>query len=102
MSDPKSSIIDSHCHIVFSSFDEDREKVAQRWRSQGVKALLHACVEPSEIPAIRNLADKFPELRYSVGLHPLDTDHWSKETIEFTEFPIPVFCIIIQGSLFPR
>ena len=26
MSDPKSSIIDSHCHIVFSSFDEDREK----------------------------------------------------------------------------
>ena len=52
MSDPSSSIIDSHCHIVFSNFDEDREKVAQRWRDEGVKALLHACVEPSEIPAL--------------------------------------------------
>ena len=80
MSDPKSSIIDSHCHIVFSSFDKDREKVAQRWRSQGVKALLHACVEPSEIPAIKSMADQFQEMRYSVGVHPLDVHHWEPET----------------------
>jgi len=80
LSDPKTSIIDSHCHIVFSSFDEDREKVAQRWRSQGVKALLHACVEPSEIPAIKSMADQFKELRYSVGVHPLDAHHWKPET----------------------
>ncbi len=81
MSDPISSIIDSHCHIVFSSFDEDREQVAQRWRSQGVKALLHACVEPSEIPAIKSIADQFQEIRYSVGVHPLDVHHWDSETL---------------------
>ena len=80
MSDPKNSIIDSHCHIVFSNFNEDREQVAQRWRSQGVKALLHACVEPSEIPAIKSMADKFPEMRYSVGVHPLDAHHWKPKT----------------------
>ena len=76
MSDSKSSIIDSHCHIVFSNFNEDREEVAERWRSQGVKALLHACVEPSEIPAIKSMADQFQEMRYSVGVHPLDAHHW--------------------------
>ena len=81
MSDSKSSIIDSHCHIVFSNFNEDREKVAERWRSQGVKALLHACVEPSEIPAIKSMADQFQELRYSVGVHPLDAHHWGPETL---------------------
>ena len=81
LSNSKSSIIDSHCHVVFSNFDEDREKVAERWRSQGVKALLHACVEPSEIPAIKSLADKFHELRYSVGVHPLDVHHWGPGTI---------------------
>ena len=81
MSDSKSSIIDSHCHIVFSNFDEDRENVAKRWRSQGVKALLHACVEPSEIPAIKSMADKYKEMRYSVGVHPLDVDHWKPETL---------------------
>ena len=81
MSDPQSSIIDTHCHIVFSSFDEDREKVAERWRSQGVKALLHACVEPSEISAIKSIADQFQEMRYSVGVHPLDVHHWKPETL---------------------
>jgi len=80
LSDPKISIIDSHCHIIFSSFDEDREKVAHRWRSQGVKALLHACVEPSEIPAIRSMADQFQEMRYSVGVHPLDVHKWEPGT----------------------
>ena len=81
MSDPIISIIDSHCHIVFSNFDEDREKVAQRWRSQGVKSLLHACVEPSEIPAIKSMADQFQEIRYSVGVHPLDVHNWDSETL---------------------
>ncbi len=81
MGDSKNSIIDTHCHIIFSSFDEDREKVAERWRSQGVKALLHACVEPSEIPAIKSMADKFQELRYSVGVHPLDVHHWKPDTL---------------------
>ena len=81
MNDTKSSIIDSHCHIVFSNFNEDREKVAERWRSQGVEALLHACVEPSEIPAIKSMADQFQELRYSVGVHPLDVHHWEHYTL---------------------
>ena len=75
-------LIDSHCHIVFRNFDADLDAVAQRWRQAGVRALLHACVEPGEIPAIRALADRFPELSYSVGVHPLDTRHWQPDTRE--------------------
>ena len=74
------TLVDSHCHIVFRNFDEDLDAVAQRWRDAGVKALVHACVEPAEIPAIRALADRFAELRYSVGVHPLDTQHWRHDT----------------------
>ncbi|MEB3159792.1 MAG: TatD family hydrolase [Synechococcus sp.] len=73
-------LIDSHCHIVFRNFEEDLDDVAARWREAGVVSLLHACVEPGEIPAIRALADRFPEMRYSVGVHPLDTKHWSATT----------------------
>jgi TatD DNase family protein len=75
-------LVDSHCHIVFRNFDDDLEAVAQRWRDAGVRSLVHACVEPGEIPAIRSLADRFPELRYSVGVHPLDTEHWQPDTAE--------------------
>ena len=74
-------LIDSHCHIVFPNFQDDLDEVADRWRDIGVKSLLHACVEPSEIPLIKKLADRFNELRYAVGVHPLDTDHWEDKTI---------------------
>ena len=74
------ALVDSHCHIVFRNFDDDLDEVASRWREAGVQALVHACVEPAEIPAIRALADRFPELRYSVGVHPLDTQHWQGDT----------------------
>ena len=73
-------LVDSHCHIVFRNFDVDLAEVAQRWRDAGLVALVHACVEPGEIPAIRALADRFPELRYAVGVHPLDTGHWAADT----------------------
>ena len=74
------TLVDSHCHMVFRNFDDDLEAVAQRWRDAGVRALIHACVEPGEIAAIRALADRFPELRYAVGVHPLDTQHWHEQT----------------------
>nr|WP_315858054.1 TatD family hydrolase [Cyanobium sp. HWJ4-Hawea] len=73
-------LVDSHCHIVFRQFDDDIDQVAERWRQAGVQSLVHACVEPAEIPAIRALADRFPEMRYSVGVHPLDTEHWRSDT----------------------
>ncbi|MFZ0406514.1 MAG: TatD family hydrolase [Cyanobium sp.] len=75
-------LVDSHCHIVFRNFDEDLDAVRDRWREAGVRALVHACVEPAEIPAIRALADRFPELRYAVGVHPLDTGHWQDDTTD--------------------
>jgi predicted urease superfamily metal-dependent hydrolase len=83
LTDPPPSaiaLVDSHCHIVFRNFDADLDEVAARWREAGVGALVHACVEPAEIPAIRALADRFPELRYAVGVHPLDTQHWQEHT----------------------
>ena len=80
--DPSFQLVDSHCHIVFRNFEADLDAVAERWRDAGVVRLLHACVEPSEIAAIRALADRFPELRYSVGVHPLDTQHWHDHTAQ--------------------
>ncbi|MBW4693243.1 MAG: TatD family hydrolase [Lyngbya sp. HA4199-MV5] len=67
-------LIDTHVHINFDSFQPDLDAVATRWRSAGVVRLVHSCVEPSEFPVIRSLADRFPELFFAVGLHPLDVE----------------------------
>ena len=69
-------LIDSHCHLIFENFEEDLEDVVQRLRSRGVKKLVHACCEFTEIPKLKKISDKFDEIFYSVGLHPLEAQKW--------------------------
>jgi TatD DNase family protein len=75
-------LIDTHVHLNFDSFAPDLEQVAQNWRSAGVVRLVHSCVEPAEFDSIRTLADRYPELAFAVGLHPLDVEKWSSESGE--------------------
>tara|TARA_Y100001978_G_scaffold37017_1_gene32994 strand:+ start:2060 stop:2854 length:795 start_codon:yes stop_codon:yes gene_type:complete len=74
------NLIDSHCHLIFENFLDDIDEVAYRWRSKGVKKLLHACVELSDIPKMQNIANRFSEIYYSVGLHPLDASKWDSDS----------------------
>jgi TatD DNase family protein len=68
------ALVDTHVHINFDSFQTDLDEVGQRWREAGVVRLVHSCVEPSEFGAIRAIADRFPEVSFAVGLHPLDVE----------------------------
>jgi TatD DNase family protein len=70
-------LVDTHVHLNFESFQPDLDAVAQGWRDAGVVRLVHSCVEPSEFGAIQAIANRFPELSFAVGLHPLDMDKWS-------------------------
>ncbi|MBW4443995.1 MAG: TatD family hydrolase [Plectolyngbya sp. WJT66-NPBG17] len=74
-------LIDTHVHINFDAFKPDLNEIALRWREAGVVRLVHSCVEPSEFDEIRDLADRFPELFFAVGLHPLDVkEKWSADS----------------------
>ena len=69
-------LIDSHCHLIFENFDIDLEDVILRLRSKGVKKLVHACCEFTEIPKLKKISHEFNEIYYSVGLHPLEAEKW--------------------------
>ena len=69
-------LIDSHCHLIFENFEKDLQDVVLRLRSKGVKKLVHACCELAEIPKLKKLSNKFNEIYYSVGLHPLEAKKW--------------------------
>lgn len=76
-------LIDTHVHLNFDLFQPDLDAVAQQWREAGVVRLVHSCVEPGEFNTIQKIADRFPELSISVGLHPLDVDqHWTDDTAQ--------------------
>jgi TatD DNase family protein len=72
-------LIDTHVHINFDAFEADLDAVRDRWRSSGVVQLVHSCVTPAEFSKTQKLADRFPELFFSVGLHPLDASLWQAD-----------------------
>jgi TatD DNase family protein len=69
-------LIDTHVHINFDNFEADLDAVRDRWQAAGVVQLVHSCVTPDEFSKTQALADRFPELFFSVGLHPLDATLW--------------------------
>ena len=73
-------LIDTHVHINFDAFQPDLEAISQRWREAGLVHLIHSCVEPAEFSSMQALADRFPELSFAVGLHPLDVDKWTPDS----------------------
>ncbi len=73
-------LIDTHVHINFDVFQGDLSSLQKRWREAGVAHLVHSCVEPGEFQGIQALADRFPELSFAVGLHPLDAEKWTPNT----------------------
>lgn len=75
-------LIDTHVHLNFDSFDEDREEVASAWRKAGIVHLVHSCVEPADFPKIQAITRAYPEISMAVGLHPLDMDKWSSRTAD--------------------
>jgi TatD DNase family protein len=72
-------LVDTHVHINFKDFNSDLESVRSRWQEVGVSHLVHSCVKPSEFLQIQAIADRFPELSFAVGLHPLDAHLWQPE-----------------------
>ncbi|MGK7920542.1 MAG: TatD family hydrolase [Trichodesmium sp.] len=73
-------LIDTHVHINFDVFNSDLENIRQRWQQAGVVHLVHSCVEPQEFSTIKAIAERFKEISYAVGLHPLDAHKWTNTT----------------------
>ncbi len=68
-------LVDSHCHLDkldLEPYDGDLSKALDYAKQQGVGHLLTVSVELQDIPALLNLADRYPNISASVGLHPND------------------------------
>ena len=63
-------LVDSHCHLDFADFGEERETVIARARRAGVGTMLTICTKISEFAEVRGLAEAHDDLWCSVGIHP--------------------------------
>jgi len=67
-------LVDTHVHINFKDFLPDLEAVRARWQIAGITKLVHSCTSPDEFIEIQSIVDRFPEVSFAVGLHPLNDD----------------------------
>ena len=63
-------LVDSHCHIDFPDFSEDRAGVLERAVSADVGHLLCVSVNLSDFPEVLSLARQSARISASVGVHP--------------------------------
>jgi len=74
-------LTDTHCHLDFNKFDEDRAVVIQRAEKAGlVRILIPALSVKSSLRAIK-LAESHPMLYAAIGVQPNDSLSWDNASI---------------------
>ncbi len=63
-------LVDSHCHLDFPDFQEERDAVVQRAREAGVGLMLTICTHVSRFAQVRAVAAAYPDVFCTVGIHP--------------------------------
>jgi TatD DNase family protein len=65
------SIVDSHCHLDFPDFDEERDDIVARAVAAGVTRMVTICTRLKNEPAVRAIAEKYAPVYYAAGTHPM-------------------------------
>lgn len=77
MSEPLvSGLVDSHCHLdrLDSKAFPDLGEVMERARGAGVSQVLCIGVDLETFPRVRDVAEQYPDVHATVGVHPLYQD----------------------------
>jgi len=63
-------LVDSHCHLDFHHFDDDRDAVLARFTEAGGQWLVAVAVDVEHLPRLLTLAEEREHVFFSVGVHP--------------------------------
>ena len=80
-------VVDSHCHLDNEQFKEDRQAVIERALTAGVDRMLVIGTGdgPPDLEVAIRLADRYPALFATVGVHPHDASKAGRETYQQLE-----------------
>lgn len=77
-----SMLIDTHCHLDFKNFDEDRSKVIVRSKEQGIEFIINVGSSMEGTKRSLELAEDHEFIYAAAGIHPHDADHAGDEDLE--------------------
>lgn len=65
------TLVDSHCHLDFPDFADERSDVVARAVAAGVTRMVTICTRLRNEPGVRAIAEAHPEVFYAAGTHPM-------------------------------
>ena len=68
---PTPVITDSHCHLDFPDFDDERADVVARALNAGVRRMVTICTKLRLEPQVRAIAEAHAPVFYAAGTHPM-------------------------------
>jgi len=78
-------LVDSHCHLDFPDFANERAAVLDRARAAGVVTMLTISTRLDQFPAVRAIAEADDDIWCSVGAHPHEAaDHGATTAAQLT------------------
>ena len=75
-------ITDSHCHLDFPDFDDDRDGIIARAHEAGVTRMVTICTKLRLEPDIRALAERYDSVFYAAGTHPMSAADEPMATVD--------------------
>ncbi len=64
-------LIDSHCHLDFDAFDNDREAILSQCQTVGIKHIIVPGVTAKQWSNLIETCAQYPMLKLALGLHPM-------------------------------
>lgn len=72
-------IFESHAHLDFEQFDQDRNTIIQKCKQEGIEHIINVGVNKQTILASIKLAEKYPMIFATAGFHPHDAKEYNKD-----------------------
>ena len=75
-------ITDSHCHLDFPDFDEERDDIVSRAVEAGVARMVTICTRLRQVDRVRAIAEAYDPVFFAAGTHPMSAEEEPMVSVE--------------------
>ena len=72
-------MIDTHCHLDFPDYNDDRDDVLKAARDAGIAKMVNIGCDLKSSQASVDLADRYPQIYAAIGFHPHDAKSYDDQ-----------------------
>ena len=92
-------MIDTHCHLNFDGFDNDRDSVIERAQQVGVKRIIIPAVDRETTQQAAELAARYAGIYAAAGIHPNSTAEYTSDDLTWIEASAAAPKVVAIGEI---